>query len=121
MARILIAEDQDATRQTFAMALRGAGHDVLEAADGLDALQLLTGGGKIDLLLSDVDMPGMTGIELAAKVLGMGVSLPVVLMSAHDALSFKGADALGQAVKARLTKPVPVKVLVETIATALKS
>ncbi|MFM2422556.1 MAG: hypothetical protein RL291_1086 [Pseudomonadota bacterium] len=119
MARILIAEDQDATRQTYAMALRAAGHDVIEAADGADALALLKGGQSIDILLSDVDMPGMTGIELASECLSTKATLPIVLMSAHADHGFKGADKLGASVKARLTKPISNKDLVAAIQAAL--
>ena len=66
MARILIAEDDDAVRAFLVRALGGDGHDLIETADGTSAFDALNASnGGIDLLLSDVKMPGMDGIELA--------------------------------------------------------
>jgi two-component system, cell cycle sensor histidine kinase and response regulator CckA len=119
MARVLIAEDQDATRATFAAGLKQAGHHVVEAADGLEALGVLKADPSIDLLLSDVDMPGMTGVALAKAALQIKPALPIILMSAHGTESLAGAADLGGALKARLTKPLSLKDLNDAVAKAL--
>ena len=66
MAKILIAEDDDAIRMLVARALGEDGHDVIATADGADALkEIESRNGDFDLLLTDVKMPAMDGIELA--------------------------------------------------------
>ena len=69
MARILIAEDEEALRSFVARALAQDGHEVLVTADGAEALDLMIrDGGRFDLLLADVRMPVMDGIALALAV-----------------------------------------------------
>ena len=66
MARILIAEDEDALRALCTRALASEGHEVKSACDGSEALDLLAGEqGRFDLLLTDIRMPLMDGIALA--------------------------------------------------------
>ena len=70
MANILIAEDDQSMRQFLAMALERAGHSVKTAEDGKDALRtLLEDEAQFDLLLADIVMPGMDGIELSQKAM----------------------------------------------------
>src|SRR5215471_19230327 len=68
MARILLADDDAATRELVQRALAMDGHDVVVTQDGAEALERLeAGGGRIDLLISDVQMPGVDGIDLVEK------------------------------------------------------
>jgi|GEM_PF-369670 len=64
---ILIVDDSASLRQVVAIALKGGGYDVLEACDGKDALGKLS-GQKIHLIISDVNMPNMNGIEFVKAV-----------------------------------------------------
>jgi CheY-like chemotaxis protein len=67
---ILFAEDNEQYRTSLAALLIKSGYSVITASDGKDALQKANEfDGTIDLLLSDVEMPGMTGIELAIQLL----------------------------------------------------
>jgi CheY-like chemotaxis protein len=67
--RILMVEDEVAVRRVGARLLRSQGYDVIEAGDGSEALRLLENGGdRIDLLFTDVVLPGMGGRELADRV-----------------------------------------------------
>ena len=66
MARILLAEDDDNMRVFLTRALERAGHEVSAVGDGEAALSLAT-AGTFDLLLADVVMPGIDGIELARR------------------------------------------------------
>ena len=66
MAKILIAEDDDAVRGLVVRALKDDGHDLTATADGVAALDALRQhNGKFDLLLTDVKMPAMDGVALA--------------------------------------------------------
>ena len=81
MARILLAEDDAATRDMVQRALTADGHQVVVTQDGAEALEKLRGGGGFDLLISDVQMPGVDGIELVEKGLAGNPKLRVILMS----------------------------------------
>jgi two-component system, cell cycle response regulator CpdR len=65
MAKILIAEDDDAVRELVVRALKEDGHSVIMAADGVAALDAMNRNDRFDLLLTDVTMPLMDGIALA--------------------------------------------------------
>jgi len=83
-ATVLIVEDEEAVRDVTAEMLRSVGCHVLAVSDGPAALDLLRQGQRIDLLLTDVVMPGgMTGVELARDVRQIQPSLPVLLTSGY--------------------------------------
>ena len=67
MAKILAVDDSASMRQMVAFTLKGAGHEVVEAVDGVDALAKAK-GTKFDLVISDVNMPNMDGITLIKEL-----------------------------------------------------
>ena len=67
MAKILAVDDSASMRQMVSFTLKGAGHQVTEASDGVEALKIAE-GQPMDLVLSDVNMPNMNGIDLCAKL-----------------------------------------------------
>jgi len=84
MAKILVAEDNDIVRAFVVRALGGDGHDLIEAIDGKTALARLSASdGKFDLLLSDVKMPGMDGIELALAAGRKRPDMAIMLMTGY--------------------------------------
>ena len=84
---ILVAEDEPGVRRLVEAFLRGAGHEVLVAPDGAQALALAAGhAGRLDLLLTDVVMPGMNGRELHQALCRGRPGLPVLYMSGYPAL-----------------------------------
>jgi CheY-like chemotaxis protein len=84
-ARLLVAEDDVFIRSTIAEFLRDAGFDVLEAGSADEAMAHFEGGAEIDLLFSDVRMPGsMDGSELARQVKGKWPSTHIVLTSGYS-------------------------------------
>lgn len=78
----LLVDDEKALRAYLATILEHDGFQILEAADGMDALALLRRiGGAVDVLVTDVNMPRMTGIELVNAVKTEFPAIPVVIMS----------------------------------------
>ena len=82
---ILVAEDDQPLRDMLRKLLLGDGYKVLIAKDGLEAMQL---GGEhqdeIDMLISDVQMPGMSGQALARDIIRIRPNLPVLLVSGQS-------------------------------------
>ena len=84
MARILLAEDEEALRAFVARALAMDGHEVVQAADGGEALDVLTREkGKFELLLTDIRMPVMDGIALALAAARDYPDLVILLMTGY--------------------------------------
>jgi CheY-like chemotaxis protein len=81
VATILVVEDDILVRMAAADHLRDAGHRVLEAADGQEALSLLRASEPIEVVFSDVNMPGMDGIALARWIAAELPGVKVVLTS----------------------------------------
>ncbi len=85
---ILIVDDSASVRQVVGIALKGAGYQVLEAGDGAQALHKLQGlgGQKINLVISDVNMPNMDGITFLKAVKQMaGYKFTPVIMLTTEA------------------------------------
>jgi two-component system, cell cycle sensor histidine kinase and response regulator CckA len=83
-ATILVVDDEVPLRSILARQLRSEGYNVLEAGYGLQALQVARSSPEpIDLVLSDIVMPGMIGTELAQRLMAEHPGVQVVLMSAH--------------------------------------
>ena len=81
---VLLVEDEDAVRGLLRQFLTGQGYRVLEASDGEEAVKLVgQEEAPIDLMLSDIVMPGMSGTELAEKLGQMQPSVRVLLMSGY--------------------------------------
>jgi two-component system, cell cycle response regulator CpdR len=111
MARILIAEDEEALRAMCARAVVIDGHDVETACDGSEALDLLTReDGRFDLLLTDIRMPIMDGIALALSAARDFPCLTIMLMTgyADQRERAHGLDALIHDV---ITKPFTLAAL----------
>ncbi|HVJ52328.1 MAG TPA: response regulator [Aliidongia sp.] len=83
-ARILIVEDEPMLRATIAESLRDAGFSVVEAANADEAFTYIEAGASVDLVFSDVRMPGsLDGLALARKLKTTNPSLSVILTSAN--------------------------------------
>ena len=105
MARILIAEDEDAIRSLIARALRQDGHDVVTAIDGAQALDVLAREkGGFELLLTDIRMPVMDGFALADAAARNHPDVTIVLMTGY-ANQRERAHGLDARIHDVITKP----------------
>ena len=84
-ATILLAEDEPSVRNMIATILRGHGYHVLEATDGQNALEVANQQEEISLLLSDIVMPNLTGLELVKQFKVVFPEAKVILMSGYTA------------------------------------
>lgn len=119
MARILVAEDDDNVRGFVVRALEMKGHQVVEAADGGLAVEVMQDEkGAFDLLLSDIKMPVMDGIALALDVGANFPEVTIVLMTgfADQRERAHGLDALIYDV---IPKPFSLDILVAKVEDAL--
>jgi two-component system cell cycle sensor histidine kinase/response regulator CckA len=119
--RILFVEDEDAVRVVAARLLRARGYEVIEAADGEEALELAEEwAGKIDLLISDVIMPGLDGPTLLKKARPFLGDAQVMFISGYAEAEF--SDILeGEAGVTFLPKPIDIKVLAERVKQQLQA
>lgn len=114
MARILVVEDDVLLRYTLCLWLRTTGHDVTEAATGDEAKIILSSLAEIDLVVTDMQMPGATdGARLARHIRSAFPALPVIMVSGN-ALSPEAADA-----NAFFRKPYDLDAVSACIATLL--
>lgn len=83
MAKLLVVEDEKNLRSLYESELRADGHDVVLASDGQDALTLLERENP-DLIVLDIRMPGLDGLETMARMLSRDNKLPVILNTAYS-------------------------------------
>ena len=102
---ILTADDSASMRQMIGFTLRQAGYDVLEAVDGKDALAKIEAGASIGLIITDLNMPNMDGIELIKQVRSRAVCkfVPILMLTTESSddkkAAGKAAGATGWIVK----------------------
>jgi two-component system, NtrC family, response regulator HydG len=112
--RILIVDDEAALRTSLAANLALEGYKVVEAEDGARAIELVR-EGSFDLIISDVRMPGMNGVDAFREIRKIRPGLPVILMTAF-AVEDLLAEALAEGVYAVLPKPFDIARLIGLIA-----
>ena len=88
MTRILLVEDEENYRVPLAFSLRRDGFDVVQAADGVEAVEAFeaagpSGGGAIDLVLLDLMLPRLSGIEVCRRIRRTS-TVPVIMLTARD-------------------------------------
>jgi two-component system cell cycle sensor histidine kinase/response regulator CckA len=120
VGRILFVEDESLVRGVAARLLRARGYEVIEAADGEEALALAEAhAGAIDLMISDVIMPGMDGPALLKAARPFIGAVPVMFISGYAEAEF--SDLLeGEAGISFLPKPLDIKTLAERVKAELR-
>ena len=120
MPRILIIDDDVAVRTTVRHLLERAGYDIIEAGDGREGSRMLDG---VDLVITDLLMPEVDGVDLLGMIRREGRTLPVIAMSGGGKLDSKSyldvAKALGAF--ATIAKPFDLEHLLSTVRDALAS
>src|SRR5258708_21161809 len=115
MAAILVVDDSTTMRQMVAFTLTSAGHEVVEAPDGNKALAVAK-QRKFDLVITDVNMPGMNGIDLVQNLRGLPECkfIPILVLTTEAAAQAKhkgkGAGATGW-----IVEPFHPEVLLDTL------
>ena len=112
---VMIVDDSTSLRQVVSIALKGAGYDVIEACDGKDAISKL-GGSKINLIISDVNMPVMNGIDMVKEIKQMAPYkfTPIIMLTteSQDAMKQAGKEA---GVKAWVVKPFKPEQMLDAV------
>jgi EAL domain-containing protein (putative c-di-GMP-specific phosphodiesterase class I) len=115
---VIVVDDEPAMRRGLARDITSFGHTVETFADGADAAQRISRGG-IDVVISDISMPGLDGIELLRRVRSDDLDLPVVLVTGAPKVSTAIAAVEHGALR-YLTKPVDRQQLRDTVAQAVQ-
>jgi DNA-binding NtrC family response regulator len=113
VGRILIVDDEKNMRKTLADILSGEGYEVTTAATGEEAIELCSQGG-FDVILMDVRMPGIDGVEAFRRIRRHREGVRVILMSAYEVDQLKMA-ALDEGAIAFLTKPLDLQQVIHLI------
>jgi len=114
--KILIVDDAASMRGLVAMTLKKSGYEVVEASDGKDALTKLSSVGKVDLIITDLNMPNMDGIELI-KTLKADAKyrfIPVIMLTT-ESQEAKKEEGRKAGAKAWIVKPFKPDVLVSVV------
>lgn len=115
--RILVVDDEDTIRLVLAKYLRTRGFEVATAESGDAALEMLA-GARFDLMLCDVRMPGLSGVEIVPAAIESNPDLGIVMLSAvNDAPT--ATEAMAHGVLDYLTKPIELQQLYDAVMRAL--
>ena len=115
MAKILAVDDSASMRQMVAFTLKGAGHEVIEAVDGVDALAKAK-GAKLDLVVSDVNMPNMDGITLIKELRAIpAFKFIPMLMLTTESTGEKKAEGKAAGATGWIVKPFNPDQLLATV------
>jgi CheY-like chemotaxis protein len=116
---ILITDDDASLRETLRGVFEPQGFRTYQACDGQEALDMLMSGEEIHLLLADMHMPRLTGLETIRLVKQMRAGLPCILMSARADESLV-REALSAQAFTVLTKPITVRGVLDNVGQALE-
>ncbi len=117
MANVLIVDDSSTMRKIISRSLRQAGlvvDEVVEAADGIEGLNALATGKKFDLILSDINMPNMDGLEFLKALRANGCTIPVVMITTEAGESVL-QDAMDSGANNSIKKPFTPEQLMEKL------
>ncbi|MCK9460058.1 MAG: response regulator [Proteobacteria bacterium] len=114
--RVLIVEDETALRHAYARMLEDRGFSVKQAGDGEQAIEALA-TRAYDVILSDIAMPEMDGIQLLRELRHRDLDVPVILITGYPTVT-AAVEAVEFGALQFLVKPIDAKVLVDAVGTA---
>jgi nitrogen-specific signal transduction histidine kinase/CheY-like chemotaxis protein len=117
---VLVAEDEPMVRAIMTRTLRECGYQVVEAANGEEALQKVEERGDVDLIIADVVMPGLGGRELASRLLDRHPAIPMLFTSGYTGLDVVRRGLLDEG-REFLQKPLDPDVLTRKVREMLDS
>ena len=119
MSTVLVVDDKEMMRDSVAQTLKRAGFDVLVATDGPGALETIA-RTKPDAVVTDLKMPGMTGIELVEKIVEIDDALPTIVMTAFGTIQ-TAVEAMKRGAFDFVTKPFEGDELIITLKRGLRA
>ncbi len=117
MGKLLVLEDELPVRLFLNEALRMAGHQVCTVANGMEGLRQFLDGESFDLILSDVQMPQMSGLRFVERVREMGVVIPILMLTASPEMVIELWEK--GSIQGVLRKPVDLSELLDEVKLAL--
>lgn len=118
MTKILLVEDEEKLARFVELELTHEGYAVDKAFDGREGLEMVEGGGY-DLLLLDIMLPGLNGLEVLRRLRKAGSEMPVIMLTARDAVMDK-VTGLDMGADDYVTKPFSIEELLARIRAALR-
>jgi EAL domain-containing protein (putative c-di-GMP-specific phosphodiesterase class I) len=115
--RVLIAEDDEAIRHAYTRTLESVGHEVVGASDGKAAIALV--GHPFDVILTDISMPGASGVDLLREIRRHDLDVPVIMVTGNPEVA-SAIAAVENGALGYLVKPVRLAELLEAVQRALR-
>ena len=121
MAKVLVVDDSMTIREMVRAILVDMGHEVVQAKDGLEAMEIAR-TTPVDLVLSDINMPNMNGISLVSKLrrLEHYQDIPILMLTTETA-SYKKTKSKNMGANGWVQKPLQPENLVKAVNTMLKA
>jgi DNA-binding response OmpR family regulator len=120
VTRLLIVEDDEGIRVPLARALEREGYTVIGVGDGEEALRLVAGDGdKYDLIIIDVGLPGIDGLEVCRRIRALSPAVPILFLTAQDG-ELDIVDGLDAGADDYITKPFRVSELLARVRAHLR-
>lgn len=86
LPRLLLVDDEERFRETLSKRLQETGYEVLDVGSGMDALELLA-KEKIDIIIMDIQMPGLSGLETLSELRAKHINAEVIMLTGHGDVS----------------------------------
>lgn len=115
MKKILVVDDSETIRMEVSRALRAAGYMVVEASDGVDGLERLSEHQDLSMVILDVNMPRMSGLDMLERMSSTGTAKVPALMLTTEAQQSMIARAKAAGAKGWIIKPVKMELLVSAV------
>ena len=117
--KLLYVEDNDETREATLFFLENLFDNIIIAKDGLDGLNKFKENKDIDIVISDINMPKIDGLEMSKKILEINPEIPLLIFSAHNDSKYF-IDAIKIGVEGYLLKPLDTDQFIQALNKAMK-